>query len=559
MSERLLKISGKRAETFLQQVVTSDISSLKSGESLSSLLFNRDGILLDAITLKKREKGFLVLCSNAKKMRLVKSWLKELSNGYIIFDEDILAKINGPVIIGGQTSTFDKLHPHLSPGDSLPLRGAGATNKEHRIARLPRCEAWPERIKERGKDIKTIYKEYPELFSLSKPYFVGQKRLKEVVSPHKNHKKRAFFYEEKEGKLKKTPLYPEHLRRGAKISPFAGWEMPIFYTSIIEEHQAVRRTAALFDIGHMGIIEIKGKGATSFLDIVTTNYVWWLKDKESFYSFVLNPDGDVLDDVMIYRKNGKNYLLVCNCINQEKIWNWLNVVNSKQYLIDEDYPQKEIKEKVILRNLSKQSAGKEQKTILALQGPNSLLVLKRIIAEGGLRRLEKLQKREFIETAIAGREVIIACAGYTGEKIGFELFLSSADSGLIWNLLLKEGEGLGVIPAGLGARDSTRTEAGFPLWGKELAGKFNISPIEAGAGFYVKFHKPWFVGREVLLRKKLRKRIISFEMTERAIPREGYPVIFKNKRIGEVTSGTFSPFTEKYIGLAYLNIEYSDV
>jgi len=520
MLRNSLKISGERAETFLQQVITSKVSSLKSGGVLSSLLLDKDACLLDIITLKREgEDNFLMVCSNPKKTKLAKSWLEELSNGYVIFDEDILVKINGPVVIEETQVVASSL------------------------------------VRRERKDItKTIYKNHPELFSLSKPYFIGQKRLREIISFSKPEKKIYNFKNlrlsaSKKEKLKRTPLYREHLKRGARMISFAGWEMPIFYSNIIREHQAVRSAAALFDIGHMGIIEIKGKGATNFLNIITTNYVWCLKNGESFYAFILSPDGEVMDDVMVYRRNKKDYFLVCNSINQEKIRHWLNSVNSKQYLIDENYPEKEIEEKVILRNL------KEQKTILALQGPNSLSILKNIIAKDDVRRLKKLQKREFMETSISGKEVMVAYTGYTGEKIGFELFVSPAESIFIWNSILKEGKELGVIPAGLGARDSTRIEAGFPLYGHELAGKFNISPIEAGLGFYVKFHKPYFIGREALLRKKISNKIILFEMLEKAIPREGYPVIFQGKKIGEVTSGTFSSSANKYIGLAYVALD----
>ena len=499
MLKKLLKISGKRAETFLQQVVTSDISSLKVGESLPTLLFNGKGILLDAITLKKEKESFLLLCSNFQKLELIRSWLNGLSDGYIIFDEDILTKINGPVIIRekGQILTFDKIKLNITK-----------------------------------KDIKSIYKKYPHLFSLSKPYFIGQKRLGNFT-PHPNPPPQV-GREVREERGKRTSLHSEHLKRKAKMVNFAGWEMPVFYTGITGEHQAVRKSAGLFDIGHMGLIAIKGKEATNFLNIVTTNYVWRLENGDSFYSFILDPDGNILDDVMIYKRSQNNYFLVCNCLNEEKIWRWLNGVNSK---------------KVVLKNL------RGEKTILALQGQHSLSVLKKVIAEKDVKKLEKLEKKGFRDTSIAGKKIIIACTGYTGEKIGFELYLSPDNSRFIWNLLLEKGKNYGILPAGLGARDSLRIEAMLPLYGNELAGKFNISPIEAGLGFYVKFHKPYFVGREALLRKKISKKIISFEMLEKAIPREGYPVICKGKKIGKVTSGTFSPSADKYIGLAYVDLD----
>ncbi len=497
-----LSISGERAETFLQQVVTSDVSSLKVGEFLPTLLFDGKGLLLDVIAVKKEKERFLLFCSSSKKLELVESWLKGLSDGYIIFDEDILAKINGPVKIRGQVSTFDKIKLKIN-------------------------------IKEN--DITTIYSKYPHLFSLSKPYFIGQKKLRDFILPsipsHQERGKERIEKIEKEGK--RTSLYSAHLKRGAKMTNFAGWEMPISYSGIIDEHQAVRKSAGLFDIGHMGIIEIRGKGATNFLNIIATNYIWWLKNMESLYSFVLGPDGNVLDDVMVYKRSQNNYFLVCNSVNEEKIWGWLNAVSPK---------------KVTLKNL------RGEETILALQGPDSLSLLKKVIKESDLKKLERLEKRGLIATTIAGKKTTLAYTGYTGEKIGFELYLAADDSKFIWNLLLEEGRAYGIVPAGLGARDSLRIEAMLPLYGHELAGKFNISPIEAGLGFYVKFHKPYFIGREALLKKKINKKVVSFEMLKKAIPRKGYPVISGGKKIGEVTSGTFSPSANKYIGLAYVDL-----
>ena len=398
---------------------------------------------------------------------------------------------------------------------------------------------------------------HADLFHLNKPYFVGQRSLAsvrpDIQRPH-------FTWEEpdpqrrkrrkKEKPLQRTPLYEAHRRLGARMVPFAGWEMPVWYTSVLEEHRAVREAAALFDVGHMGVFEITGPNATPFLDIVTTNYVRWLEDGKSQYGYLLDPDGRVLDDVWLYRRAPERYLMVVNAANEEKDWAWLNAVNGGEVLIDRERPDLHIEQPALLRNLKDPSAGADQRIDLALQGPDSQAILQSLTTIVGAtlrgrpalqRHLALMQRTELIEAHIGDVELIIAGTGYTGEQVGYELFVHPDQALALWELLLERGKPWGIKPAGLGARDSTRTEAGLPLYGHELAGSSEITPTEAGFGPYVKFHKPFFIGRDPYLTRNLevRRTLIRFRVNEKGQRKvnPGDPVVSRQGRcIGTVTS-----------------------
>ena len=406
----------------------------------------------------------------------------------------------------------------------------------------------------------SLYKTHPSYFHLSKPYFIGQKiinkRLRSSVL------KEEFQYQEEKGEIKQTPLHQEHLKLGATFISFAGWQMPLCYTSIGEEHKAVRETAALFDVAHMGIMEIAGEHAASFLDTVSSNYVRWLEGKQFQYNYLLDADGNILDDVIIYRRSGDKYMLVVNAANEKKIWTWLNGVNSSKVLIDRDYPNKEVEGKAVLRNLKSSSSGKDQKVDMALQGPNSLAILEKLTKEKELKRkLVRMRRGEFVEVELAGIEMLISHSGYTGEDIGYELYLHPEKASLIWNLLLKEGKEFGIKPAGLGARDSSRIEAGLPLYGHELAGKYSIIPAEAGYGAFVKFHKPYFIGRKRLLERQVQMKmeIIRFKMKSkgiRMVKSEDPVVDEKGQYIGRVSSCTLVEGLQ--LGLAYIDKDFAE-
>jgi glycine hydroxymethyltransferase len=394
---------------------------------------------------------------------------------------------------------------------------------------------------------------------LTKPYFIGQAHLPRPDAPSP---KEEWKWEERESPLKRTPLYETHKRMGAKMVPFAGWEMPVWYTSVSEEHRAVRETAGLFDVAHMGVFEVAGPHATAFLDTVCSNYVAWLEDGQSLYGYLLDPDANVIDDIMVYRRRADLYLVVVNAANEEKDWDWLNAVNERRVVIDRARPWVQVEAPAILRNLKDPASGERQKRDIALQGPASLPTLL-ALADGAEFRtaLSRLRRTDLLEGSLAGIPVVIARTGYTGEEWGYEIFVHPDQAPALWDRILEAGERFGVKPAGLGARDSTRTEAGLPLYGHELAGPFHISPIEAGFAGYVKYHKPFFIGRDALLaREKGREReLIRFRVAEKGVrrPQTGDPVVNrKGQLIGHVTSCSID--VEGYlVGLAIVKKQYN--
>ncbi|MCD6318240.1 glycine cleavage system aminomethyltransferase GcvT [Candidatus Aerophobetes bacterium] len=551
----VLKVSGERAKPFLQELSTANIANLKPGEFASSFFLDAEGKLIDDVLIvhlppdNKGKDRYLVATTLSQTQR-VKLWLEGLSDGYIIFDpDDIFAKIQGPVVVEDLTETKEETLQKLS--ETLKVNLADIKRGEHVHLK--------EKIssEERGKiDGLSLYKNFLSYFDLSKPYFIGQKLFSQNNIPLEV-KKEEFHYQEKEKKTKRSFLYEEHLKLGAKFTQFAGWEMPIYYKSISEEHRAVREAAGLFDVSHMGILEVSGENAADFLDVVTTNYVRWIKIGQSQYSFLLDPDGNVIDDIMIYCRGKQRYMIVDNAANQEKVLSWLKAVNSKRYIIDKSYPPREIASAVNIKNLKDESTGEEQKVDIALQGPKSVLILQKLAENKKLQEeIARLEKNEFIEGEIAGVKMIISRTGYTGEDIGYELYLHPKDAPFIWNLILEKGREFKVKPCGLGARDSTRVEAGLPLHGHELDGRYKIDPIEAGYGAFVKFHKPFFIGREILLEKERgrEKKIIRFKLKSSygRMIRPHDPVVDKRgKYVGKVTSCTLAE--DFQVGLAYVD------
>ena len=329
--------------------------------------------------------------------------------------------------------------------------------------------------------------------------------------------------------LRRTPLYDIHKASGAKMVPFGGWDMPVEYSGLIAEHMAVRTAAGLFDVSHMGQFEVEGEGALAFLQRVTSNNVAKLVDGQAQYSALPMPSGCPVDDVIVYRRSERRYLVVVNASNVEKDWAWL-------------LAQKP--EACGLHNLSDQYA------LLALQGPKAEAILRALtpldLASIGFYR--------FAEGEVNGRPSIVARTGYTGED-GFEIFASPADAPALWRKLVEAGAPHGLLPAGLGARDTLRLEARMMLYGNDMDETTTL--VEAGLGWIVSTDetKGDWNGRAVLAAQKsggAPRKLVGFEMVERGIPRHGYPVFVDAQPSGTVTSGTFAPFLQKSIGLCYV-------
>ncbi len=339
--------------------------------------------------------------------------------------------------------------------------------------------------------------------------------------------------------LKKTPLYAKHLELGAKMVEFGGWEMPVQYTGIIEEHQAVRSAAGLFDVCHMGEFEVMGPASLAFLQSVLTNDLAKMEAGQIIYSLLCYPDGGVVDDLLVYKQDDDKYMLVVNAGNKDKDWQWLQEQVQRQ--ADQNHEGVH-KGELVLRDLS------EEIGLLALQGPCAEEILTKICAVS----LKDLRYYRFIVTEVAGVNVIISRTGYTGED-GFELYVVAENTSLIWDEVMKAGKEKGLVPAGLGARDTLRFEACLPLYGHEL--KDTITPLEAGLEYFVAWQKGDFIGRDALLQQKkegIPRKLVGVMMQERGIPRGGYSIEKDGAVIGEVTSGSYAPTLGQNLGLAYV-------
>ncbi len=331
--------------------------------------------------------------------------------------------------------------------------------------------------------------------------------------------------------LKRTPLYSTHVALGAKIVPFAGFEMPVQYpTGITAEHKAVREKAGLFDVSHMGEFIVRGTEAVEFVNYVTTNDVAALKPGQAQYSTILREDGTIVDDCLVYRADDR-VLMVVNGSNIDK-----DFAHISRFVGDFD---------VTLTDISDQIA------LLALQGPDAA----RILQQHTDVDLSKIKYYEFTTGTVAGVDnVYISRTGYTGED-GFELYFPAEHAEKIWNALTASGE---ATPAGLGARDSLRLEMGMALYGNDLDD--TTTPLEASLGWLVKFKKGDFVGRDALVRQKeegVKRKLVGFTTSERAFPRHGYPVFVNGEPSGEVRSGTMSPTLGIPIGTAYVPPQFA--
>ena len=333
--------------------------------------------------------------------------------------------------------------------------------------------------------------------------------------------------------MKRTPLYENHRGLGGKIIDFGGWELPVQYSGIIEEHNQVRSAAGLFDVSHMGEITVKGAGAEAFIQRMVTNDISKAKDGQAVYSPMCYPDGGVVDDLLIYKMGSGDYLLIVNAANIDKDFEWL---------VKHDDGGAEI------QNVSEQYAQ------LAIQGPKAEQILQRMcdVPLGEIRfyRFDPCAK-------VGGVPAIVSRTGYTGED-GFEIYVSSDKASELWDKILAEGKADGLVPVGLGARDTLRFEVALPLYGHEISQE--ISPLEAGLGMFVKPDKGAFIGRDALIAQKeagVKRKVVGFEMVERGIPRSGFDVQIGGKSIGFVTTGSFAPSLKKNLGLAIVDVAYA--
>ncbi|MDH7557055.1 MAG: glycine cleavage system aminomethyltransferase GcvT [Candidatus Bathyarchaeota archaeon] len=337
-------------------------------------------------------------------------------------------------------------------------------------------------------------------------------------------------------KIRRTQLYEIH-KRTAKMTVFAGFEMPLWYTNVTPEHLAVRNNVGIFDISHMGRVIVSGPDAERFLNYVITNDVSKLLPNSAQYSVMCNEKGGIIDDFVVYRLEMEKFLVVFNASNREKDYNWL-VKNSKEFNVKIE----EVSDSVAM---------------FAVQGPNAEKTLAKISSED----LSKIERFKCGHTRLSEVEVFISRTGYTGED-GFEVFvwnasLAKPDNAVkLWNAILEAGKTFEIKPCGLGARDTLRLEAGMCLYGNDI--DENITPLEAALGFVVKLQKDNFIGKDALLKQKtegIRRKRVGIQMIDQGIPRLGFEIYGADgAKIGYVTSGTFSPLLRYGIGMGYVEV-----
>ncbi|MBD8003552.1 glycine cleavage system aminomethyltransferase GcvT [Bacillus norwichensis] len=336
--------------------------------------------------------------------------------------------------------------------------------------------------------------------------------------------------------LKKTPLYPLYKEFGAKTIDFGGWDMPVQFSGIKNEHEAVRKNAGIFDVSHMGEVIVKGNDSLDFLQKMMTNDFSKLKVGGAMYTALCYENGGVIDDLLVYKLGEEEYFLVVNAANTEKDFDWL-----KEHIAGD----------ISVENVSDQYA------LIAIQGPKAQSILQKLSKDTDLNDIGFFKFKQDVD--LDGARAIVSRTGYTGED-GFEIYCQAEDAEKLWKTLLEIGKDEGIVPCGLGARDTLRFEAALPLYGQELSSE--ITPLEAGLGFAVKLNKGAdFIGKEALKKQKeqgVERKLAGVEMIDRGIPRTGYKVFSGDSEIGYVTSGTQSPTLKKNIGLVLISSDYAE-
>ncbi|MCX7918611.1 MAG: glycine cleavage system aminomethyltransferase GcvT [bacterium] len=335
---------------------------------------------------------------------------------------------------------------------------------------------------------------------------------------------------------KRTPLYDEHLKLKGKIVEFAGWQLPVQFSGIIEEHQRVRSDVGIFDVSHLGRIEVSGESAQPFLNRIITNDISNLEIGKIRYSLICNEQGGIIDDILVYRLP-KYFLVIVNAINTDKVYELLLYYGQI--------------ENVFISNLTPHTA------MISVQGPKAISVLQPITTAD--LSLSAFPHYTVTATTVAGLNVLLSRTGYTGAD-GFELIIVGEKAPELWKKILAAGTSSNILPCGLGARDTLRLEAGNLLYGQDM--DLTTNPYEAGLGFAVKLDKPEFIGRQKLIelhQKGVSRKLVGFKMMDAAIPRHGYQIYKSNREIGKVTSGSYIPSLKCGIGLGYIAHEYTQL
>ncbi|MBG0786449.1 MAG: serine hydroxymethyltransferase [Anaerolineaceae bacterium] len=482
------KLSGDQIRHFVTYAFASDVEALQPGETQPTTLLTTDGEVEGFLLCQ--DPFTFVLTVPGDKAGLASTWLRDLSDAYIKFDSDLAMRLPGPMAIEDtDTIEIDGSSVKTDPGN--------------------------------------------------KPYYIGIPETTQTGEPLP----KFTWQPAKADQPRTTPLNATHRALGAKMVDFAGWDMPVWYSSVVEEHLAVRQAAGLFDVTHMGVYQAEGPDAALFLDSVCGNDIGGLEVGESCYTHFLDANANVLDDLLVYRRGVEKFLVVVNAANDDQDWAWLNAVREGKVLVDPAHPAAvAFGRNVTLKNLRDPQSGKEMRLDVALQGPKSRdIMLAMDVSPEDRIAIMGLKWAQLCEAKLDGIPLVISRTGYTGERMGFELFVHPDQAVELWNALLKVGEPFGIKPCGLGARDSLRTEAGLPLYGHEMGGQLNLGVGQAGFGRFVKTYKPWFVGRQAFLNQESNRDgiVVRFRFDEKRtrMAHLGDPVLDdRGKVIGTVTS-----------------------
>ncbi|MFP4396232.1 MAG: glycine cleavage system aminomethyltransferase GcvT [Anaerolineales bacterium] len=506
-----LELVGDLAKVFVEWLTPSNTADMAPDEARSITLLEANGDLMAAGLLTHLDDTRYYLDVPRDDASRVMTWLRALVDGFVATDD-----------VYGREMSLDA------------VRDLGAAPEP---------------------EIEIVAETGP----FAKPYFIGAWSHKE---PAGEPLPKFTWSPPEDAPLRKTRLNAAHRELDAKMVPFGGWQMPVWYTSNLEEHRAVREAAGLFDVSHMGCWDIRGAEAASFLNMILVNSITALDVGESQYTAFFDVDGIPLDDLLVYRLGEEHYMLVVNAANNDKDWAWANAVLSGEVMIDPERPWVKFQgEDVELRDLRDPAAGAAMRHELALQGPKAKEIL---LALGGevedLEKIKVLPWSGITQVTLGGFDILVSRTGYTGERIAYELFVHPDRLVEFWNVLLRVGAPMGVKPCGLAARDSLRLEAGLPLYGHEMAGPLNLTMADAGFGGYVKIYKPFFVGREAFIEHEAQRdaEVVRFGVSEKGhpMPQPMDPVVDeRGKVIGHVTSCALD--TEgTLVGQAYIKEKY---
>ena len=504
-----LRLEGDLAKPFVDWLTPSNTTAMADGESRNITLLEADGAVMAAGLLTREDATAYTLDVPHDKAGRVMTWLRALVDGYVATDD-----------VYGRLTFLDA------------VRDVGAA---------PTPDPEPE----------------PETGPFTKPYFVGAWSHQEPAGEPLP----TFEWDPPEDQDdRETVLHETHKAMGARMVPFGGWDMPVWYSGNLDEHRAVREAAGLFDVSHMGCWDVRGPEAAAFLNMVMVNDINYLDVGDSQYSALFDVDGLPLDDLLVYRLNDERYMVAVNAANNDKDWAWINGVLKGEVMIDPQRPWvhwEGPEGSVELRDLRVPASGEDRRHELALQGPASRDIL---LALGGsaedLAEVRGLPWAGIVEVTLGDFNLLVSRTGYTGERVAYELWVHPDRLVDLWQALLEVGEPFGVKPCGLAARDSLRIEAGLPLYGHEMDGPLNLTMGDAGFRTYVKLYKPFFVGREAFAEREADRdaEVVRFRVTEKGQPRPQAldPVVDdRGKVVGQVTSCAID--SEGYLlGQAYV-------